>query len=112
MISAHRVLRRSLLDHPRVLAVSPHLDDAALSAGATLAALAERGATVDVVTPFAGRAGGHISRVATQLHATYGYGRFRRRVPSGPNWVIARRRREDLAAMALLGATATHGRFP
>jgi LmbE family N-acetylglucosaminyl deacetylase len=70
------------------------------------------GASVDVVTPFAGTAGRRISRVATQLHATYGDGRFRRRVPFAPNRVIARRRREDLRAMALLGATASHRCFP
>ena len=36
----------------RVLAVSPHLDDAAFSAGATLAALADAGHQVTVVTCF------------------------------------------------------------
>jgi LmbE family N-acetylglucosaminyl deacetylase len=36
----------------RVLAVSPHLDDAAFSAGATLAALADAGHDVTVVTCF------------------------------------------------------------
>jgi len=36
----------------RVLAVSPHLDDAAFSAGATLAALADAGHEVTVVTCF------------------------------------------------------------
>jgi LmbE family N-acetylglucosaminyl deacetylase len=112
VISACCVVRQSLLDHQRVLAVSPHLDDAVFSAGATLAALAGRGATVDVLTPFAGPSGSHLSRVAMQLHATYGDGRFRRRVPYGSKRVPARRRREDLDAMALLGATAQHGRFP
>jgi LmbE family N-acetylglucosaminyl deacetylase len=37
-----------------VAVVSPHLDDAALSLGAAIAALTRSGRTVRVVTPFAG----------------------------------------------------------
>jgi hypothetical protein len=38
----------------RVLAISPHLDDAALSVGATLADFSARGADLEVLTLFAG----------------------------------------------------------
>ncbi len=56
----------------RVLAISPHLDDAALSAGATLADFAARGANVDVVTLFAGTPHEPLSAVNRAFHAKCG----------------------------------------
>ncbi|MGH3829147.1 MAG: PIG-L deacetylase family protein [Pseudonocardiaceae bacterium] len=53
----------------RVLAVSPHLDDAALSAGATLADLAARGVDVQVCTLFTGAPHEPLSAVARAFHA-------------------------------------------
>ena len=83
----------------RLLAVSPHLDDAAFSAGATLAQLAAAGGEVTIATCFTG----NVARpdgfaLACQLDkglaADIDY--------------MALRRQEDLDACAALGARAIH----
>lgn len=81
-----------------VLLVSPHLDDAVLSVGATIAALTTAGAQVLICTVFAGRPKPPFSPVADAFHADCGL---------GPD-AIEIRRKEDLAALTLLGADALH----
>ncbi len=79
----------------RVVVVSPHLDDAVLSLGATIASAARAGVEVRVLTVFAGDPG---ARTAPSAHeracgfATAGEAARRRRV-------------EDREAIGLLGAT-------
>lgn len=88
----------------RVLAISPHLDDAALSAGATLAEFAARGVDVAVLTLFAGSPHEPLSEIARAFHAKCG-------LPLDAS-AVAARRDEDRAAMRELGAYARHGEFP
>lgn len=83
----------------RLLAISPHLDDAAFSAGALLAARAAAGWEVTVATCFTG----NVARpqgfaLACQLD---------KGLPAEVDY-MALRRAEDLAACAALGATAVH----
>jgi LmbE family N-acetylglucosaminyl deacetylase len=85
----------------RILAISPHLDDAVLSAGARLHDLAADGHEVVVLTLFAGFPPPPYSPLALELHALWGVG-------EDP---IGARRREDEAALAQLGATARHAGF-
>lgn len=87
----------------RVLAISPHLDDAALSAGATLADFAAQGANIDVFTLFAGAPHEPISAVARAFHAKCD-------LPEDAS-AIAMRIDEDRAAMGQLGAHSHHGGF-
>ncbi|SNS27534.1 N-acetylglucosaminyl deacetylase, LmbE family [Geodermatophilus pulveris] len=87
----------------RVLAVSPHLDDAAFSAGGTLAALAGAGHEVTVLTCFTASvpdpAGFALAcQLDKGLAADVDY--------------MALRRAEDTAAMAVLGATPVHLGLP
>lgn len=86
----------------RHLFLSPHLDDAVLSCGGTIAALAERGEDVVVVTACAGGAVPPYSPVAALLHDLWEL----------HGDIVARRRSEDRAAVALLGAEAQHGDIP
>jgi LmbE family N-acetylglucosaminyl deacetylase len=86
----------------RVLAISPHLDDAALSAGATLADFAARGADVEVVTLFAGIPREPLSTVARAFHAKC-------HLPD--SFAVALRVEEDRAAMNELGARPHHCEF-
>ena len=84
---------------PVALALSPHLDDAAFSAGATLARLAGRGWRVVVATVFTG----NVARpegfaLACQLD---------KGLPPEADY-MAIRRAEDEAACAALGAEAVH----
>ncbi|MFF0990966.1 PIG-L deacetylase family protein [Kocuria nitroreducens] len=82
-----------------VLAVSPHLDDAAFSAGALLAGLAARGAQVRVVTVFtAGVPAPEGFALACQTD---------KGIPRDVDY-MALRRAEDGTAMAALGARAVH----
>ena len=81
----------------RVLAVSPHLDDAAFSAGATLAALADAGHEVTVVTCFT-RSVPDPTGLALACQLDKG-------LSAGVDY-LALRRAENAAAMAVLGATA------
>ncbi|MGH3922585.1 MAG: PIG-L family deacetylase, partial [Pseudonocardiaceae bacterium] len=86
----------------RVLAISPHLDDAALSAAATLADFVARGADVEVVTLFAGTPHEPLSAVARAFHAKCN-------LPDTS--AVAIRIEEDQAAMNELGARAHHCEF-
>ena len=79
----------------RVLAVSPHLDDAAFSAGATLAALADAGHEVTVVTCFT-RSVPDPTGFALACQLDKG-------LPADVDY-LALRRAENAAAMAVLGA--------
>lgn len=81
----------------RVLAVSPHLDDAAFSAGGTLAALAEAGHEVTVLTCFT-RSVPHPTGFALACQLDKGL--------SPDVDYLALRRGENAAATAVLGATA------
>jgi LmbE family N-acetylglucosaminyl deacetylase len=85
----------------RILAISPHLDDAVLSAGARLHDLAAHGHEVVVMTLFAGSASPPYSPLARELHELWGLG-------DDP---VGARRREDEAAVARLGVTARHAGF-
>jgi LmbE family N-acetylglucosaminyl deacetylase len=87
-----------------VLAVSPHLDDAAFSAGATLATLAAQGHRVTLVTAFTASVP-HPSRFALECQAELG-------VPPGVD-LMAMRRVEDMEAAARLGVQRlVHLPFP
>ncbi len=80
----------------RVLAVSPHLDDAAFSAGASLAALADAGHEVTVVTCFT-RSVPDPTGFALACQLDKG-------LPPDVDY-LALRRAENAAAMVVLGAT-------
>lgn len=82
----------------RVVAVSPHLDDAVLSAGAYLAACATRGAAVTVVTMFAGDAPDQLSPAAKRHHERCSLSLD----------AVATRRREDVRALGAIGASFVH----
>ncbi len=87
----------------RVTAVSPHLDDAAFSAGGTLAALAAAGHEVTVVTCF-----------TASVPAPQGFAlacQLDKGLPADVDY-MALRRDEDAAAMAVLGATPLHLGLP
>ena len=84
-----------------VLAVSPHLDDAVLSAGGHLAARIARGDEVVVYTVFAGLAAPPYSATALRVHEQWG-------LAADP---VGHRRAEDREAVAALGAVAVHGPF-
>jgi LmbE family N-acetylglucosaminyl deacetylase len=81
-----------------VLAVSPHLDDAVLSAGATLAAMAAEGNRVVVCTVFSGSPKPAFSVVAEDFHAACGL---------GPDAMVVRQS-EDIHALAAIGAEPLH----
>lgn len=85
-----------------VLAVSPHLDDAALSAGGRIAGLVAAGLRVTIFTVFAGSpAIARFSAAARLLHRTCG-------LPADP---VAHRRDEDRQAAGELSAGVRHGKF-
>jgi LmbE family N-acetylglucosaminyl deacetylase len=88
----------NVINAQRVLAVSPHLDDAALSAGGLLGELATGGAEVHVLTLFSGTPAEPLSLVAKGFHDNCGL----------PHDLTAftLRRQEDEAALAVLGARA------
>jgi LmbE family N-acetylglucosaminyl deacetylase len=79
-----------------VLVISPHLDDAALSVGATIACLSNTGSTVQVVTLFAGKPVGALSGAANHFHDLCGH-------PYDGSAILLRRH-EDRSAMEALGA--------
>jgi LmbE family N-acetylglucosaminyl deacetylase len=85
----------------RVLAFSPHLDDAALSAGAFLSSCAAAGDQVTVVTLFAGIQSPPFSDTADYIHGLWGM---------TENWIEARRT-EDRRAMVNLGVGYRHEDF-
>jgi LmbE family N-acetylglucosaminyl deacetylase len=86
-----------------VLAISPHLDDAALSVGGAIAYLSERGAQVTVHTVFAGAPTGELSDLARDIHRSYGL------APQAS--AFAARYREDREGLGRLGARTDHGAF-
>jgi len=81
-----------------ILAVSPHLDDACMAVGATLAALVEAGQPVVVCTVFAGQPLPPFSSVATAFHTDCALG----------DDAVSVRRAEDLQALAAIGGKAVH----
>jgi len=82
--------------------LSPHLDDAVLSCGATIARQATAGGQVVVLTVMAGApTDAPLSAYAKELHAKAG----------DPKDMVATRRAEDEAACALLGALPIHLAF-
>ncbi|AQW53958.1 PIG-L deacetylase family protein [Streptomyces violaceusniger] len=85
----------------RILVVSPHLDDAVLSAGSRIHHLASEGAEVTVFTLFAGIPPLPYSPIAEYFHYTWG-------LDTEP---MEHRREEDRKALARLGATPVHGEF-
>ncbi|RSM88054.1 PIG-L family deacetylase [Kibdelosporangium aridum] len=87
----------------RLLAISPHLDDAVLSFGAGLARAAQDGAKVTVYTVFAGTATPPYSPAAERLHGIWGL--------SPDQDASLHRRNEDIAALDHLGVDYRHGRF-
>lgn len=87
----------------RICAISPHLDDAAFSAGATLAALAGAGHEVTVVTCFTASMPDPTG-FALACQTDKGIG------PEVDYMAI--RRAEDQAAMAVLGAAPVHLDLP
>ena len=85
----------------RVVAVSPHLDDAAFSAGGVLALLTDAGHHVRVITCFTGSvASADCSEFALSTQLDKG-------LPADVDY-MALRRDEDLAALAVLGAEPLH----
>lgn len=87
----------------RVLAVSPHLDDAAFSVGGALALLSDAGHEVTVVTCFTASVDGPTG-FALACQTDKG-------LPPEVDY-LALRRAEDLAAQSVLGATAVHLPLP
>ncbi|MGB3739707.1 MAG: PIG-L family deacetylase [Pontixanthobacter sp.] len=86
----------------RILAVSPHLDDAVFSAGGTLAAHVMAGDTVRVVTCFTGNVE-HPAGFALACQLDKGLG--------AEIDYMALRRKEDIAACGAIGAEAVHWPF-
>ena len=87
----------------RLLAISPHLGDAVLSIGATLAKAAQDGAKVTVYSAFAGTASPPFSPAAERMHSIWGI--------SPDDDAPLCRRKEDVAALDHLGVVYRHGRF-
>lgn len=85
----------------RLLIVSPHLDDAVLSVGATISALTRQRSSVVVCTIFAGEPVGPFSQIADGFHEDCG-------LTGNP---IKPRKLEDFAALSILGADAVHLSF-
>ncbi len=90
-------------DVTRILAISPHLDDAVLSVGGGLAQASRDGAQVTVYTVFAGTASPPYSPAAKRMHTLWGL--------SSDDDAPLYRRKEDVAALDHLGAGHRHGRF-
>lgn len=82
---------------------SPHLDDAALSAGAALAMRARLGLPTRVTTVFAGDGRPPLSAAAAAFHRACGL---------SDDDAIVRRRSEDRAALNVLGVESRHLDFP
>lgn len=91
--------------------LSPHLDDAALSAGGTIHRLTAGGAAVTVLTVCAGRPPeATLSAYALSLHARWGQAPDEALAAAAA--MVARRRAEDRAACRRLGAACVHLRLP
>ena len=87
----------------RWIYLSPHLDDAALSAGGFLHEQARLGLPVEVWTLFSGFPQGELSPFAQVLHKLWGF--------SSAEECVRKRREEDKKAAELLGAHARHFDF-
>ena len=82
--------------------LSPHLDDAALSCGGTIFQQTQAGQRALVVNVFAGAPDpGKLPAFAQEKHVVWG----------NPEDVIATRRAEDEAALAILGADAVYWEY-
>jgi LmbE family N-acetylglucosaminyl deacetylase len=90
-----------ILAPSRVLVISPHLDDAVISVGATIAHRTLRGLTTEVATVFAGANPDRLSRAARAFHRDCGLGAN----------AVAVRKKEDAEALAALGASSKHLRY-
>ncbi|HWF79809.1 MAG TPA: PIG-L family deacetylase [Streptosporangiaceae bacterium] len=86
----------------RLLAFSPHLDDAVISAGARLGTLAAADVAVTVVTLFAGVPSAPFSAAAREMHRRWGLSDDR---------AMAVRRDEDIRATSCLGLRHVHEDF-
>jgi LmbE family N-acetylglucosaminyl deacetylase len=78
----------------RPVFLSPHYDDAALSCGGTLAAMADNGERPLVLTVFGGEPDGPLSDFALNMHRDWGL---------EPSEAIAHRRSEETRAAEILG---------
>lgn len=87
----------------RILALSPHLDDAILSVGGALRNAVLHGARVVIATLFAGEDPVELSPYAAGLHKACGY--------PGRGFV-ARRRGEDAMAVTAIGCGVEHATIP
>lgn len=95
----------------RQVFLSPHLDDAALSAGGSIHRLSAGGTAVSILTLCAGRPPeAALSRYALGLHARWGQAPSE--ASSAATAMVARRRAEDRAACRRLGAAYVHLRLP
>jgi LmbE family N-acetylglucosaminyl deacetylase len=88
----------------RVIYLSPHLDDAVLSAGALIRLQADSGLPVEVWTFMAGLPShAELPQFAQVMHYIWGFQTVEQ--------AIATRRAEDLSAATVVGATAVHFDF-
>ncbi|OXM47318.1 PIG-L deacetylase family protein [Amycolatopsis alba] len=92
-----------VLDAGRILAISPHLDDAALSFGAGLALAVRNGAKATVHTVFAGTGAPPYSPAAERMHSIWGL--------TPDQDASLHRRNEDIAALGRLGVDYRHSSF-
>ena len=84
----------------RIIYLSPHLDDAVLSAGGLIRLQADAGLPVEIWTFMAGRPSGDLPEFAQVMHQIWGF--------QSAGHAISSRRAEDLRAAAELGARAVH----
>ena len=88
----------------RTIYLSPHLDDAVLSAGGLIYQQAQAGDSVEIWTFMAGvPTGGELPEFAQVMHKIWGF--------ESVQQAIATRREEDLHAAAVVGATTVHFDF-
>ncbi len=87
----------------RWIYISPHLDDAALSAGGLIYEQVRAGADVEIWTLLSGFPPNEISPFAQTLHRQWGI--------AAAADLIRARRAEDIEAAKILGAKATHFDF-
>jgi len=87
----------------RWIYLSPHLDDAALSAGGWIYDQTRAGHTVEIWTLLAGEPQGALSPLAEALHAQWGI--------ADPAELVRARRAEDSRAAQILGATPVYFDF-
>ncbi len=83
----------------RVVVLSPHLDDAALSLGATIATAVDAGCETLIATFFTAQPNGPLSAAAQEFHA---------RCHLDDSSAVATRVAEDLAARAVLRSDGVH----